>query len=62
VHSREPGGQRNSIAGEAALDLMYWPGTKRRFGAFFEPSYDYNFGRGHERSVGITAGLLIALP
>ena len=62
VHSREPGAKRNSIAGEAVLDLMYWPGARRRFGAFIEPSYDYNFGRGHERSFGITAGLLIAIP
>jgi hypothetical protein len=61
VHSREPGVKRNSIAGEAVLDLMYWPGSKRRFGAFIEPSYDYNFARGHERSFGITAGLLIAI-
>jgi len=62
VHSREPGVKRNSIAGETALDLMYWPGAKRHFGAFLEPSYDYNFARGHERSFGITAGLLIAIP
>jgi hypothetical protein len=61
VHSREPDSKRNSIAGEAALDLMYWPGSKRRFGAFIEPSYDYNFARGHEQSFGITAGLLIAI-
>jgi hypothetical protein len=62
VHSSELGVKRNSIAGEAVLDLMYWPASKRRFGAFIEPSYDYNFARGHEQSFGITAGLLIAIP
>ena len=61
VYSKEPGAKRNSIAGEAVLDLMYWPRPKRRFGAFIEPSCDYNFARGHEKSFGITAGLLIAI-
>lgn len=61
VCSGEHGAKRNSIAGEAVLDLMYWPGPRRRFGAFIEPSYDYNFARGHEQSFGVTAGLLIAI-
>ncbi|HEY0784818.1 MAG TPA: hypothetical protein VGD62_03045 [Acidobacteriaceae bacterium] len=61
VYSREPGARGNSIAAQAALDLMYWPGSKRRFGAFLEPSYDYNFMRGHEESFGVTGGLLIAI-
>jgi hypothetical protein len=52
----------NSLAGEAALDFMFWPFAKRRFGWYLEPAYDYGFGRGHERSIGITAGLLIAIP
>jgi hypothetical protein len=61
VHTKEPGANKNSIAGEAVIDLMFWPGQKRRFGMFIEPRYDYNFARGHEQSFGITAGLLIAL-
>jgi hypothetical protein len=61
VHSRQFGTSTNSIAGEAVLDFMFWPGRKRRFGWFIEPGYEYNFGRGHERSVGISAGLLIAI-
>ncbi len=61
VHSREPGAPRNSLAVEAALDLMVWPGPKHRFGFFVEPAYDYNFARGHEKSFGVAAGLLIAI-
>jgi hypothetical protein len=62
VHTRVPGMSANSIAGEAVLDFMFWPGGKHKFGWFLEPGYDYNFARGHERSLGIGAGLLIAIP
>jgi hypothetical protein len=62
VHVRAYGISTNSVAGEAALDFMFWPFAKRRFGWYLEPAYDYGFGRGHERSIGITAGLLIAIP
>jgi hypothetical protein len=62
VHTREPGMRANSIAGEAVLDFMFWPGGKHKFGWFLEPAYDYNFARGHERSFGISGGLLIAIP
>jgi hypothetical protein len=61
VYTKEPGMRRNSIAAEAVLDVMYWPGSKRRFGMFIEPGYEYNFARGHEKSFGVTAGLLIAI-
>jgi hypothetical protein len=27
-----------------------------------EPAFDHNFGRGHEQSVGVSGGLLIAIP
>ena len=62
VHARENGVTTNSIAAEVALDFMFWPWAKRRFGWYLEPAYDYSFGRGHEGSVGISAGLLIAIP
>ena len=51
----------NSVGGEAVADFMFWCSSKHRFGWYFEPNYDYNFGRGHEQSVGITAGLLIGI-
>ena len=62
VHTRQYGLTTNSVAGEAVLDFMFWPSGKHRFGWFLEPGYEYNFGRGHEQSVGISGGLLIAIP
>lgn len=62
VHSRQNGITTNSVAGEAVLDFMFWPSAKRRFGWYLEPGYEYNFGPGHEQSIGISAGLLIAIP
>jgi hypothetical protein len=62
VHSNEPGAKPNSVAGEAALDFMYWPTGKHKFGWYVEPSYDYNFMRGHEESISVTGGLLVAIP
>lgn len=62
VHMRQNGVATNSLAGEAALDFMFWPSPKRRFGWYLEPAYEYNSARGHERSVGMSFGLLIAIP
>ncbi len=57
IHTRSA----DTIGGEVALDFMFWPTAKHRFGWYLEPAYDYNFGRGHEKSIGISAGLLIAI-
>jgi hypothetical protein len=62
VHSNKYGVTTNSVAGEAVLDFMFWPWEKRRFGWYLEPSYEYNFRKGHEQSLGISGGLLIAIP
>jgi hypothetical protein len=62
VHTNEYGVKTNSVAAEAALDFMFWPSAKHKFGWYLEPGYDYSFGRGHEQSAGITGGLLIAIP
>jgi hypothetical protein len=62
VHTRKYGIATNSVAGEVALDFMFWPGARRRFGWYLEPAYDRNFGRGHDQAFGISAGLLIAIP
>lgn len=62
VHTREAGMGANSVAGEAVLDFMYWPGGKHKFGWFVEPGFDYSFARGHEKSLGVSFGLLIAIP
>ena len=62
IHTRAYGVTTNSLGGEVVLDFMFWPSAKHRFGWYLEPGYEYNFGRGHERSLGITGGLLIAIP
>jgi hypothetical protein len=62
VHTRQNGMTTNSISGEAIGDFMFWPSVgKHRFGWYLEPGYDYNFGRGHEQSIGISGGLLVAI-
>lgn len=50
------------IAGEAALDFMFWPTPDRKYGWFLEPGYSYSFSQGHEQSLGVTLGLLIPIP
>jgi hypothetical protein len=62
VHLKQNGKATNSLAGEVAGDFMFWPARKHRFGWYLEPAYDYSFGRGHEQSVGMSGGLLIAIP
>jgi len=62
IHTRSDNVVTNSLGGEVALDFMFWPKGKHRFGWYLEPAYDYDFGRGHEQSVSVSAGLLIAIP
>jgi hypothetical protein len=62
IHTTKYGTTTNSAAGEAVLDFMFWPSRKHRFGWYLEPGYEYSFGRGHEQSLGISGGLLIAIP
>jgi hypothetical protein len=62
VHLKQKGKVSNSIAGEVAADLMCWPSGKHHFGWFLEPVYDYSFARGHQQSIGMSAGLLIGIP
>jgi hypothetical protein len=62
VYLRQNGKTTNSIAGEVAGDFMFWPAHKHRFGWFLEPAYDYSFARGHQQSIGLSGGLLIAIP
>jgi hypothetical protein len=62
VHTTPSSVTTDSVAGEVALDFTFWPSAKHRFGWYLGPSCDYDFGRGHEQSVGISRGLLIASP
>ena len=62
IHTRANGVITNSVGGEAVLDFMFWPSRRHRLGWYLEPGYEYDFGRGHEQSVGKSGGLLIAIP
>jgi hypothetical protein len=60
-HTRNRGVTSNAWSGEAVLDFMFWPSAKHTLGWYIEPGCEYSFARGHERSLGITGGLLIAI-
>ncbi len=62
IHIRSNRIGRNTIGGEAAVDFMFWPGAKRRFGWYLEPAYERQFGGGREASLSISGGLLISIP
>jgi len=62
IYERQSGVSTNSPGFEAVLDFMFWPSANHKFGWYLEPGYDYSFGPGHERSFGISGGLLIAIP
>jgi hypothetical protein len=62
IHSSAYGVTSNSLGVEVVLDFMFWPNSKHSFGWYLEPDYDCDFAHGHDRSVGISGGLLIAIP
>ena len=62
VHTGHAGAGVNALAGEAALDFMFWPTRKRKFGWYLEPAYDHGFVYAHDQSLGVTCGLLITFP
>jgi hypothetical protein len=61
VYLRQNGTTSQSISGEVAGDFMFWPNGKHRFGWYLEPAYDYSFMAGHQKSIGMSAGLLIGI-
>jgi hypothetical protein len=61
IHIRENGVSINSVAGEIAVDFMFWPSPKRKFGWYIEPAYDDTFGRSHDQAIGVSIGLLISI-
>jgi hypothetical protein len=52
----------DSLGVTVQLDFQVWQLPERKFGWFVEPSYGYSLGREHEQSLGVTVGLLIAIP
>ncbi|MBB6144138.1 hypothetical protein HNQ77_002090 [Silvibacterium bohemicum] len=61
AHLRRNGRTADTLSGEVAGDFMFWPAREHRFGWFLEPAYDYSFAGGHQQSIGLSGGLLIAI-
>lgn len=61
IHLRQNGRWADSLAGEVAGDFMFWPTGRHRFGWFLEPAYDYTFAGGHQKSLGMSFGILIGI-
>jgi hypothetical protein len=62
IHTSAYGVKTSSLAVEVAPDFMFWRSANHRFGWYLEPTYEYKFGRRHEQSLGVSGGLLIAIP
>ena len=62
VRTRSAGTFVNALAGEAALDFMFWPPRRHKFGWYLEPAYEHGFVNAHDQSIGLSGGLLISLP
>jgi len=62
VYMKHAGASVNALAGEGALDFMFWPARRHKFGWYLEPAYDHGFVYSHEQSLGVSGGLLIAFP
>jgi hypothetical protein len=50
-----------SVAAEVALEFMFWPTEDRKLGWFLEPTYSYDLGSSHEKSLGLNAGITIPI-
>lgn len=62
IHTIGNGTTANALAGVTVLDFMFWPTPDRKYGWFLEPSYSYSFSSDHKQSLGVSVGLLIAIP
>jgi hypothetical protein len=61
-HTIAQGRTDDEFGAEVALDFMFWPWKGRTIGWYVEPSYGYGFTATHERTLSVSAGLLIPLP
>jgi hypothetical protein len=62
LHKTAPDEKSDSAGAEAVAEMVYWPGEHHRFGWYLEGGYAYDFGKGHEQSGGVGAGILIGIP
>jgi len=62
IHTTSARSTTDELAAIAAMEFMFWQTPEKRLGWFFEPSFSYALGGDHDRSLGASAGVLIALP
>jgi hypothetical protein len=61
INTKKYGLTTNSLAGEAVLDFMFWANARHKIGWYFEPAYEHSFQAGHEKSLGLSIGLLVGI-
>lgn len=62
LHADTGGGAANSLGATGQLDFQVWQLPERKFGWFVEPSYSYSFGSEHQQSLGVSVGIIVAIP
>jgi hypothetical protein len=50
------------VGAQVSFEFMIWTSEEREFGWFIDPSYSASLASGHQQSVGLTLGLLFAIP
>jgi len=61
VHAVDRHGISDSVSGEFTLDFVYWPNGEHSLGFFLEPGLEYDFGKDHDWSFALAAGIAIPL-
>jgi hypothetical protein len=58
---RTSGKPGDSLAGDAVVEFIYKPWRDKNVRFFLEPAYAYDFGKEHEQSLSVSAGLRMGL-
>jgi hypothetical protein len=57
-----PAWGNSGFGATGSLEFMIWPWKDRKLGWFVDSTYTVSFAAGHQQSLGLTVGLLIAIP
>jgi len=50
------------VGAQVSFEFMIWTSEAREFGWFIDPSYSVSFAPGHQQALGLSLGLLFAIP
>jgi hypothetical protein len=50
------------VGAQVSLEFMIWTSEARELGWFIDPSYSVSLAAGHQQSLGLSLGLLFAIP